>query len=133
MPYNIELLPDEPIVIVTLSEPFDWVKDVETTTAQVADLTQHLDGPIYRISDMKQVSLDFSEVVTALASVTKVKNGSFSDPRYRIIFISQKALVDLAEFGAQSASQEQYGVAEPIQVFTDLDEALHYVRAELEN
>jgi hypothetical protein len=131
MPYKVELVPDEPIVIVTLSEPFDWEKDIRATTARVADLTRHMDGPIYRISNMKQVSLDFSEVVTALASATRVEEGGLNDPRFRVVFISQEALIDLAEFGARSASQEQYGVAEPIKVFTDLDEALRHIRAEL--
>jgi hypothetical protein len=133
MPYSVDLLPNEPIVIVTLSEPFDWEKDIQATTARVADLTRHLEGPIYRISDMKQVSLDFSEVVTALAAATKAQEGGFNDPRFRVVFISQEALLDLAEFGARSASQAQYGVAEPVQVFTDLDEALHHIRSELQN
>lgn len=133
MPYRVELLPNEPIVIVTLSEPFDWEKDIQATTARVAELTRHMAGPIYRISDMKQVSLDFSEVVTALASATRVVEGGLNDPRFRVVFISHEALLDLAEFGARSASQKQYGVTEPVQVFTNLDEALLHIRSELKN
>ena len=129
MAFTVEKLPDEPIIVITFRNPSNPTQDYGPLLDQVAKLCEGLEGPIYRITDLRQVNFSFSDMVVAIAEEFKSgKPGSAADPRIRTVLAASGELVKLA---AESVKQEQYGARNDTPMFTSLDEAIAYSRAEL--
>jgi len=129
MAFTVEKLPDEPIIIITFRNPSNPTEDYGPLLDQVAKLCEGLEGPIYRITDLRQVNFSFSDMVVSIAEEFKSgRPGSAADPRIKAVLAASGELVKLA---AESVKQEQYGAQSDTPIFTSLDEAIAYARAEL--
>ncbi len=128
MPYKLEKLPDEPILIFTIWGDFDLAKSQAQIAEKVAQLIADIDGDYYMIDDYSSLSnVDFGDMVAVMAEQSKPDlTGSVNDPRAHHVLVGSNSLI---EFAAKSFNQEQYGgVALPI--FTRQDDALKYVRSQ---
>lgn len=125
MPYEVSRLADEPIIIATLTDPIDWAHDIKQTTAQVAALAAEIDGPGFRITDLTQATVTFSELMMGLATVLRSEGGWLSNPRMRPLVVTKQKLG--REFQTFVAEQEQYGKLN-VEVFSTLAEAIAFAR-----
>jgi hypothetical protein len=128
MPFSIQRLPDEPILLAKYTgrmEPEDLVA-LRTQSVQLAGEVER----VYRVNDARQLELSFSDLVAVMGAetATRTNPGSLGDPRFNdIIVVSPGSLV---RFGTESLSQEQYGSLQ-IPLFEDLGEGLAHARAQI--
>ena len=94
MPFELEHLPGENILIATLVPP--------------VDITADADGTIHLIADVSQDTLSFHEVIMGLATSIDCMVGAG----------------EMIQLAAASFEQEHYGARGRLPVFTGLDEAL---------
>ncbi len=127
MPADVTRVPNEPIVIVTITPPPDPVSEVGEVARTIATMFRGETGPIYRINDFTAVNLSFGELVVGLGLETKGDPGTFTDPRIKTVFVGTSEMVEL---GAKSMRQEHYGGLD-ILLFATLEDALAHIRAEL--
>lgn len=126
MPYKLEKLPGEPVLVFTIWGDFDLAKNQAQIAQKVAQLIAEIDGDYYMIDDYSGLSnVNFGDMVAVMAEQSKQDlTGSVNDPRAHHVLVGSNSLI---EFAAKSFNQEQYGgVALPI--FTSLDDALNHVR-----
>lgn len=130
MPFILEKLPGEPILIMKSGDKADANTDQMEIVTRLEEATRGMEGPIYRITDISAAKeMDFGMLVAALAGdYHSGLPGSAGDPRIRVVLVSDNPLIKL---GAQSVRQEQYGGMEPPPVFSTLDEALDHCRKQL--
>ena len=126
MPYQMEKIDDEPIVVITYENPMS-VPDVEASLDELADY--HDDNELrYVIADTSRIdNWGFADMVAAMAYGRGDGPGKLGDPMMPRVFVGTNEMVRLS---AEASKQEQYGKV-TIPMFTDVDEALEYVRGVL--
>ncbi len=125
MPVTIEKLPDQPVIVITVTEPFDHFKELPAGFRKFQELAASVQGTIYRIIDVTGWRVPFNAVVDGLAADTR--GGAATDPRVRTVLVGSGEMVEL---GVKAVKQRQYGGRE-MALFASMDEALAYVNAEL--
>ncbi|NDJ34453.1 MAG: hypothetical protein GYB64_07265 [Chloroflexi bacterium] len=128
MSFVVEQLPDKPVVIIRITDSFDWETETPRIIEEVASLMDGwTDRLIFRVTDFTQAEYKFGEVVQALGAETQGGPGSIADPRVRPIYVGGDDLIQLA---AQSTNQTQYGKINVL-YFATMDEAMTYIEAVL--
>ncbi len=125
MPITSQQLSQEPIISVTVTEPVNPLQDMAPALRDFAVLIATIDGPVYRIVDISRWNLQFSDLVSVLD--IDQRRGSEVDPRVHTVIVSSSAI---AAMGAKATAQAQY-TGKETPMFTSLDEALAFVRAQL--
>jgi hypothetical protein len=129
MPFTIEKLPDEPIVFVTMSNPFDVKQDVPQFAHQLQAIFDAEPGPLWDVTDVRGLSVDFSDMVRGMSMVTRGELAVLRHPKVRrFAIVASNNLILIA---AKALGQQQYG-AIPVTICESLDEAFAVVRAEIE-
>ncbi len=131
MPFNVERLGQESIIILTITGSFEGMaalQDYQEAVAQIARIAAEIEGPVYRITDGTAAQINFGNLVMALGEARFGDKGSVSDPRMKSIFVGKSDLMQLA---AQSLSQKQYGHLN-ITLCDSLDNAVALAREQLE-
>jgi len=123
MSFEIQQLKDEPIVVITCHNPFDFTGDIAAANRQVAALLENGET-ITRIIDFTEIEMTFANLVESLATKTREEPGSLRDPRVRTVLVGTHELVVMK---AQSLRQEQYGGLD-VPLFESLDEAIAHCR-----
>ncbi|MFW5748989.1 MAG: hypothetical protein ACOCYT_05185 [Chloroflexota bacterium] len=127
MPVTIERLPDEPIILATVTGAMS-VEDARVIFLRSAEIMEQIDGLAFRITDVRAIETEFAEVISMLKSASKGMPGSTSDPRLRVVMVGTHSLTKMF---ADAMKQQQFGgIAIP--VFERLEDALTYVRYEIE-
>lgn len=126
MPVKVEMLPGEPIIILSYSGLLDE-ETVLHAFSESARLMGDSQQQVYRIADVREGIGDFSELMHIIAKIRKGVPGSSSDPRIQGIFVGNS---QLARLYADFIRQQQFGGTQ-IPFFPTLEEALEYVRFEL--
>lgn len=126
MKLKVERIPDEPIIIATLSGDIT-PETVMEMFAQSAYWADKLGGRVYRITDIRSTEISFPDLVVVLASCAHRQPGSPSDSRICGVLVGTHGW---ARFFVDSAQQEQYGQLN-IPVFESLDEAMTYIREQM--
>src|SRR5687768_12805160 len=106
MPWKLEHLTGEPIVIVTVWDRVDFEKDTDKALQQIAKHVDEIGDPTYVIADMSEIVMNFGDMVLGLAHMFSGKPGSGRDPRIRTVMVGSQGLVG---FAAKSVRQLQYG------------------------
>jgi hypothetical protein len=125
MPVNVKQIPQQPIVVITITEPYNRLKEAPVAEQQFQALTATIQGTIYRILDVTGWRIPFDDLVNALASDTR--GGTGADPRIRSIMVGTSEMAALA---AKSMKQKQYGGREML-LFASMDEALAFIDTQL--
>lgn len=128
MPYKIEKLPNEPVLVFTLWGAFDILNDQESISQRVVELISGIEGSYYIIDDYSGLAnVNFGDMVAVMAEQTKSNlPGSVMDPRAKHVLVGSN---DMIEFAAKSFDQDQYGAAN-LTIFGSLDEALAHIRSQ---
>ena len=125
----VEKLPDEPIIVATMSEPMDFYNEMPQMFARILELRDTIQGSpkYYCIIVMTGIQVDFGEIVFSLNEVRKTSAKRRPDLPISLHLVGAG---DLFEMVANALSQRQYGgYAAPLH-FT-AEEALAAVRAQI--
>jgi hypothetical protein len=115
-------MPDAPVIMVAM-EGVLAVEDLHKIEVESLALGATMKHPIARIVDMRNLKIDFSQLVILLAEAARgePRPGSTADPNFKTIaLVAPGTLVAL---GAASLSQEQYGALN-VAMVESMDEAL---------
>jgi len=122
----VELLPDEPIVL-TYAKGMLTVRDFAEMFETSRKRLQGMQGPIYRISDFREASSSFIDLIRMAQLASKGGEGTTSDPRIKVVLIGTNQWVSLAR---TIFEQPQYSNIR-FPTFETMEEGLHYARTQL--
>ena len=123
--YTIKVLPNEPIVIVDISN-FDTNEDLQPYLAEIGEIFDNLVEPTHLITDARHIKINFSGL---LAGLEKFVHGDnlFNHPNAgRMILVTEEKLLTM---GAKAFGTNEDGEF-LIEIYETLDEALSMLRAE---
>ncbi|MBI1281699.1 MAG: hypothetical protein GC179_26470 [Anaerolineaceae bacterium] len=126
MAFQIEWLPNEPILIATASGLIS-VDDFKGMYEQVASMIEGRHEKIYRIADYTNADSSFMDILKAVKLASNNAPGSSSDPRIQTVYVGTSQWISLARTALQ---QPQFGGI-MIPTFVDLDDALVFARREI--
>jgi hypothetical protein len=132
MPITVEKLPDEPIIILTITKPVDFAQELPPAYDEVAELLQEIEGPFYRISDFSGMQQSgVNELINLLMTAFRSRSGSLIDPelkaRTRSLIVGDFKLV---EMGVSILRKQAPDLN--VSVFRSVNTALAYARDQLE-
>ena len=132
MGYELSRIGQKPIWVAKFTDtdeaPYNPVEHAQAIQKELYAETAEVDGLIYYVSDYREISIKFTDLVAGLAEVFKPNVKTFfTEENVRIVTVGTQELVRLA---SQAASQEQYGGIE-IQIYGDIDSAVQYIDGEL--
>ncbi|NDJ51566.1 MAG: hypothetical protein GYB68_00605 [Chloroflexi bacterium] len=126
MACTVELLPDIPAVLLTFTGVYD-VDEARQASDHVHELTQHMDGPLYRISDVSALAWSWDEMVQGFSHHIQHAPGSISDPKFVPMLVGGG---HMSEIFAQGMQEEVYGGVKTY-VFSTIDDALAFIHEEI--
>lgn len=126
MTFTLQLLPDVPAILLTLKYDYVLTRDFPKSYAQVSQMLEEVDQPVYYITDFTQATIDLDLVIQGAEKTSLDQGGTFHHPKVKeVLFVSTDEVIHLAAKGLQS---DTYGHVR-IKAFRTLDEALAYARA----
>jgi hypothetical protein len=126
MSFTLELLPDEPILL-TKAKGMLVVQDFAEMFATSRRLLRGMQGTIYRISDFREASSSFMDLLRMAQLASKGSEGTTTDPRIKAVLVGTNQWVSLAR---TIFEQPQYS-AMRFPTFETMEEALDYARVQL--
>jgi hypothetical protein len=124
MSVTLKRLPDEPIVIATITGEVN-----RESVLKVYQLTEpyldQIEGTIYRITDVSAVTTNLAEMLRVIQSANTNHAASSSDPRLRVTLVGTTAWMRFFRDALEQQSNVQ------IAVFDNLDDALAAIRQEI--
>src|SRR5262245_51877606 len=93
MTATLEKLPNEPIILATLSGEVT-IAELEYVSTQCAGLIKQV-GHIYRITRLENTTTGFMDILRILQAAGKGKPGSSSDSNVTVVFLGSGSLVQL--------------------------------------
>jgi len=126
MGFNIEWVPDEPILIATATGLIS-ADDFKMMFETVAHMIDGIDGKIYRIADYTAADSSFMDIIKTVKIASTHAAGSTADPRIQTVYVGTSQWISLARTALQ---QPQFGGI-MIPTFHDLADALVYARNEI--
>jgi hypothetical protein len=133
--YHVELLSDEPILLLICTKEYSLVDDWPKVDQQCRALMDNANEPLYLITDLTEASLSLDDLVLGTNVGARGHNigtmdqagevPAFKHPNLQgLIFVTSKKLVKLALKGMDSLVFGNIQAA----VFETLEEALAYTR-----
>jgi hypothetical protein len=127
MAVKIEMRLNEPIIILTYVGKSD-VADIQKAFAQTVRYIDQMNGrKVYRISDIRQAEVDFTDILDLIRFVTENSSGSSVDPRTESMFVGDSKLLRIY---SEVLRQNGYNV-DGIPFFDTMEKALDYVRVKM--
>lgn len=120
MPATVIRLPDEPILIATLTGDAT-VDDIKEIYRQSNELMTEDDTHIFRITDVRQATITFPEMLKIIQNATQDMPSSTLDVRVSVTFVGESTWV---RFARDAFSKKGFSMA----AFTDMEPALESVR-----
>jgi hypothetical protein len=126
--YIITKDPDLPVLCATLLGNFNMQRDVLAYVKSLTAALNSVSEPVFFITDASELSVNFTEMVMGIASVTAGIKESRAVVQHRnireMIVIAKDRVVTL---GARAMKQAQYGGL-MVASFSSLEEAYAYIR-----
>jgi len=119
---------DEPIILVIIEGDLT-VPMAKESYRQIAALAKTIEGPIYRITDVRTQKTQLDEILRIVKEAGQGLEGTTSDPRIHNIFVGRERFAMLARDLMSSAQFS--GRGNEMAVFDSIDEALVYARKRL--
>ncbi|MBA3872290.1 MAG: hypothetical protein H0X30_24370 [Anaerolineae bacterium] len=128
MGFTLELLPNEPILIAT-AKGLVVSQDFAEMFKESARLIDGMDQTIYRISDFREASSSFMDLIRMSQMASKGNVGTTTDPRIKAILVGSTHWVSLAR---TIFEQPQYS-AMRLPTLENMEDALVYTRTQIAN
>jgi hypothetical protein len=127
--YTLQRLDDLPALLLTFHREFEFQRDARRIVDELTALLEASPGPVFDITDAREMDLNFTDLVMGLQLVTR---GVFSNDRPLLKHPNLREIVVVAahrltEAAGQALQQVHYG-GHQVRIFRTLDEALAYVR-----
>ncbi len=122
MPVTVEKLADLPVVIAVLEGQVN-VPVIQEMYRRSAELCEGIEGPIFRITDVREVTTSFAEMLGVIREASKGTPGSTTDPRFHPVFVGNNQWVRLVR---DAMSQPQFGGIN-MPLFTSREDAMLYI------
>jgi hypothetical protein len=120
---QVERVPGEPIIIITVQGHLD-AQVMRGIYQQGAELARTIQGPVYRITDLRLMEVTLADMVEIIRDANKGVPGSVSDPRIVNVFVGKS---HMSQFAADMLRLRRFGGAYSVLMNT-LEDALAYVR-----
>lgn len=118
-----------PVVHLTMKQPIQMPDDVIFNATEGAKLKHDLGGHVYRIVDVRDLNLDFSNMMMGMSGDQGME-GSLTDPDVTTLFLGDG---DLVEFGVKAlAEQDQYGKLN-VKLFASEADVYTFIRDDMKN
>ena len=129
MSIETKVLPNEPVIIISVTPPIKTPDDAVALYSEVVKFKRDAGvKPVYRVLDFSRAQLHFSDMMVGMAA-ERGQEGGYSDPEVRTVFVGTDEMV---EFGVKALqNQTQYSAANIVGMFTSVDDAVAFVRQHL--
>lgn len=129
MNYKIEVLPNEPIMLYTMLEQFSMAQDGPQAQDEAREILEQSSQPMFMILDVTGRSVTLDDVVHGASQSARGKQPILQHPKVRkVILVATSSIVKIATKGLNTAT---FGNVD-ISVFGTVDEALTYVRSQID-
>src|SRR5688572_11529236 len=107
MPFTVEKLPKEPIMLVTFGETFSIKTELPSFSDQIQTIMDMSAEPLYNITDASKLKVSFGDMISVLAAMTRGQMAILRHPNTRKLIGVVGS--DLTRIGAKALKQAQYG------------------------
>ena len=123
--YTVAKVPDKPIIVVSVVGHFN-VEMARAIYAKIAEIAATLEGPIYRITDIREERTSFADIIGVIKEASKGTAGSTTDPRIKNVFVGNEKMARVARDVLRTSMG---GVSMPM--FGSMEHALTHIHNEL--
>jgi len=128
MPYSIDKLPDEPILLV-IHEGRQSLQEIDQVQSDLAAVLDAQTEPVFLVLDIRELSIGLDDMPGAAAMATQGPGGLLHHANVReSLLVSSSALVKL---GAQGMRTATFGNVN-VRVFETTEQAIDYCRKQIE-
>ena len=125
MPYTIDKLPDEPILLIHSTMGEDKLREMTEAIAEIARILDEQTETVFMVVDMRDVSMGLDDIVQAATLSARGRNPMLHHPNIReTIYVLTDVLIKTAVKGLGSATFGQLKA----HIFDTVEEALDYCR-----
>ncbi len=123
MPVTVAQLDDQPIIVATFTGFVD-LPTVQAMFRRSAEFKAQLGTPLYRISDVTNVSTSLQELLQIVSEASQNIPGSSMDPEIKGMFVGTNKWVGLFQ---STMNDVEFGNIS-IPAFTSHEDALNYIK-----
>lgn len=120
--FSVEKLPEQENVILVTVEGKLNIDVVKSIYSQIATITANMEGPIYRITDVRKEQSEFGDMLKVIKEAGSGSAGTTTDPRIQNIFLGRGKMARLAKDVLENTMR---GMKMP--VVDTLEEALEFI------
>lgn len=124
MPYQVQQIDNEPIILTTLTRPFDFEEDTQALHQAASTLIDNIGTTVWSIMDLSELHMSFSELMMGMAMTSKDAAFGLDSRTEHLVFIGNDSMVTMAAIGLK---QDQYG-AISTHLFHTIEEALDFIQ-----
>ena len=118
-------LPDEPIVIITLSEDYDLKSDLPKTLPRYLKELSTFKEPVFWVVDASVAPITVNDLIVGTEMVARGEHPLYKHPNIRqVVYVTTSDLLKLAAEGMGSEKFDKIA----IKLCDDLDAALAFCR-----
>lgn len=128
MPVDVSALPDKPIVLATLRGQIT-LSDATHIFQRTHELRQTMPEHIYRITDVREATSTFSEIIQIIRSGASDSPSATNDPTITIVFVGKS---QWSKLFIDAMQQHQFGQVS-IPLFNTIEEAMQFVEEDMQS
>ena len=128
MPVEVSALPDKPVVLATLRGQIT-LDDAIHIFKRTHELRQSMPEYIYRLTDVREATSSFSEIIQIIRSGAGDLPSATNDPTITVVFVGKS---QWSKLFIDAMRQQQFGQVN-IPLFNTLDEALQFIENDMES
>jgi hypothetical protein len=121
MSATVEKLPNEPIILVTVKGNMT-AEIAREVYQEIAQITKDMPLPIYRITDIRKIETNFTDMMEVIKEATIERPGTTCDPRITHIFVGNDKFVKIARDVLQRIDPDNHPMLDT------MEKALAYIR-----
>lgn len=126
MPFTVNKLDGEPIIIVEIRDPYDYQTDPPRMFHEIDQIASTFDDGGFVIYDCRTLDVSFNDLVAGMSAQVQGVPGSISDPRLTACLVGSSVMLRLA---AEGFAKPQYGEIQ-VPLYDTLDDALNDLRSD---
>ena len=128
MNYKVEVLPDVPVVLLSMFEQYSFATDDLEADKEIIAILEESDEPMFFVVDTTRRPLSLEDVIHAANKDARGEDPLFHHLKMRgLIVVTTSDMVRLAARGLNTITFGNVNA----RAFKTLDEALDYVRAQV--
>ena len=125
MNYKIEVIQDEPVVMVTLYKHYSFAVDDPVATDEVRNILNKSNQPMFMLMDVTDLSLSLDDLIKSANRDARGEQAIYHHPNLsELLVVTHSAMVQLAVKGIATITFGNVNA----KAFGTVDEALAYAR-----